>query len=311
MESKVDVSFAEKEKGVQGAFVIDLEGRVLAPARKFNQYLTEANEAAFSAIARERFNKKEKLEETWKVYGTSVYVAVPLRIFNQSQGKNLTAAISIVAYDRSMLLFDDGTLALTYIQALILTAILSVVGYFSLYRLTLKPLSTLNDDIDMAIKNNSGAISPKFKMSEIAPLIDIVNVAISRAGGASSSLGGAAVDTISADESLGSLRFMADHMNGTGVMIVSTNKQVLHLNASMEEITGIRAQQAAGAEFSTVARDQAFTAFVDDIVARASSGMPISEDFDFSGTDYKMECIGVGGQAGAAKFIVIAAKKVA
>ena len=86
-------------------------------------------------------------------------------------------------------------------------------------------------------------------MSEIAPLIDIVNVAISRAGGASSSLGGAAVDTISADESLGSLRFMADHIDGTGVMIVSTNKQVLHLNASMEEITGIRAQQAAGAEF--------------------------------------------------------------
>ena len=100
---------------MQGAFVIDLEGRVLAPARKFNQYLTEANEAAFSAIAREQFNKKKNSKRPGKYTGRRFTSQFRYVFSNQSQGKNLTAAISIVAYDRSMLLFDDGTLALPLI----------------------------------------------------------------------------------------------------------------------------------------------------------------------------------------------------
>lgn len=311
MDSKVDVGFVEKEKGVLAAYVVDNEGRVLAPARKINQYLTETNEASFVAIARAAFVKKERLEEVTRVFGDAIYVAVPLKVFNPAAGKNVTVALGIVGFDRSLMLFDEGTTALTYIQALILASILSVIVFFSMYRLTLKPLTKLNEDIDLVLKGNASSVNRKFKMEEVDPLFDVINVALQRASGfqggsASPAAGG---DVPSIDDVVGALKFVAESTAENGVLLLSPEKRVLHLNAFMEEITGIRAAMAAGDEFSNVVRDAAFNALVDDMVSKTAPGAAaVVEDFEFSGTMYRMECYGIG-QPGAAKLYVMTARK--
>ncbi len=311
LDSKVSVELVEKEKGVLAAYVTDNEGRILAPARKLNQYLTDANEASFGAIARAAFAKDESRGQLSRVYGDAVYVAVPLRIFSQAAGKNVTVALGIVGFDRSLMLFDEGTAALTYIQALILASILSVIVFFSVYRLTLKPLTKLNEDIDLVLKGNASAVSRKFKMEEVDPLFDVINVALQRASGfqGSASAVGAGGDMPSIDEVIGALKFMAESAAGSGVLLLSPEKRVLHLNAFMEEITGIRTAMAAGDEFANVVRDAAFNALVDEMVSKTTPGAAaIAEDFEFSGTMYRMECYGIG-QPGAAKLYVMTARK--
>lgn len=311
MDSKVTVEAVEKEKGVLAAYVIDNEGRVLAPPRKLNQYLTDANEASFGAIARAAFAKDENRAQLSRVYGNAVYVAVPLRVFSQAAGKNVTVALGIVGFDRSLMLFDEGTTALTYIQALILASILSVIVFFSVYRLTLKPLTKLNEDIDLVLKGNASAVSRKFKMEEVDPLFDVINVALQRASGfqGGPSAGGPGGDMPSIDDVVGALKFVADSTAGSGVLLLSPEKRVLHLNAFMEEITGIRTAMAAGDEFSNVVRDAAFHALVEEMVSKTAPGASaVAEDFEFSGTMYRMECYGIG-QPGAVKLYVMTARK--
>ncbi len=311
LDSKVDVGFAEKEKGVLAAYIVDMEGRVLAPGRKLNQYLTESYEASFSATTRKLFNEKEKLEEKYRVYGDVLAVATPLRIFSAASGKNVTVALGLVFFDRTQILFDSGTVGLTYIQAMILCAIIAVILYFSMYRLTLRPLQNLNDEVDQVLKGNLASVSHKYKMEEIDPLIDVINAALQRLPSAGNSVGAGDHDTQSTEEILNTLKFVSERMLSTGMMVLSPQKKILYMNTFMEELTGIRAEIAVGDEIANVAREAAFHSFVEDLFLRAQSSFePISEDFEFSGTSYKVECVGVG-QPGSAKGYVFTASKAA
>lgn len=289
-ESKTDVAFVEKEPGVKGAYLIDLEGRVMAPARKLNQYLTEQTEANFSASARAAFSEKEDRERWVRVFDDTVAVAVPLRIFNQVTGKNVPVAFGLVFFDRSLILFDSGTEALAYIQAMILIAIVAVIIFFSLYRLTLRPLTALNEDIDQVLKGNAAVVEKKYKMEEIGALIDVVNAALQRAnGGATGALGGGDCS----EDVIHMLKFAAAKMSGAGMMVFSADKKIMFVSPFLEEVTGIRNDSAVGSDIGTVARDSAFISFVEDILARApvAGQEAVGEDFEFSGTNYRMECL--------------------
>jgi hypothetical protein len=305
MESKVDVGYIEKEPGVLSAYITDMDGRIIAPARKMNQNLTEANEAAFSAIARVKFNESETRERFSHMYENMIGVAVPLRVFNQSAGKNTTVAAGLVFFDPQQVMFDSGTEALAYAQALILSAIVGIIIFFSLYRLTLRPLNALNEDIDQVLKGNATSVNKKFKMEEIGPLIDVVNAALQRASGGGASGGGA-----NPEEVIAMLKFAANAMVGVGMALLGGDKKILHWNATMEEFTAIRADGAIGNEVSGVARDAAFGAFMEDLLAKAplAGQEPVGDDFEFSGTQYRLECLAFG-TPGAIQVYAITAKK--
>ncbi len=309
-ETKLDVGFAEKEKGVLSAYIIDMDGRIMAPARKMNQYLTDQYEAAFGAIVKNYFKTKEK-DEVSKVYSKSVFVAVPVRIFEPNQGKNVSAAIAIINYDRSLILFDEGTVSLAYIQAMILASIIGLIVFFSIYSLTLKPLLTVNSDADLALKGKISAVIPKYKMQEIEPLIDVLNSALQRAqsggGGAASSMG---MESTSTDEGVGLVQFLADRMDQVGVMVYSFDKKIKYMNSYMEEASGMRMAMAAGAELAQAAKDQALIAFIDDVSARTVPGVGVVEDeFEFiPGTKFRTFNYAIG-YPGNIKFYVMVAKR--
>lgn len=307
-ESKLDITYVEKEPGVMSAWIIDMDQRVLAPGRLLNQSVAGNNEGVFAASAVKTLREKESVERMVRLYGDMLAVAIPLRIFSSQQGKNVTVAVGLVFYDRSSVVFDSGTEMLTYIQALILSAIVGVIVYFALYRLTLRPLNYLNDQIDQVLKGNASTVEKKFKMEEINPLIDVINSALQRAAQA----GPGAISTGSNDEVLESLKFVAGRMPAatSGMMIFDGSKKIVLWSAFVEEITGIRADTALGQDVGAVARDAAFAAFIEDLFARAPfvGSEPVGDDFEFSGTSYRLEVLATGSP-GAVKYYAITAVK--
>lgn len=308
VESKIDVSYIEREPGVVSAYIVDMDGRVMAPARKIGQNVTEASEGLVAGRARKWFLDNDtrdsypSAERIKDLSGDVIGVAVPLRIFSASAGKNVIVAMSLVFFDRTRVLFDGGTEALMYIQAIILSAILGVIIYFSLYRLTLRPILDLNEQIDRVLKGNSQSVEKKFKMQELEPLIDVVNTALQRAAQA----GPGAIESNGTDEVLESLKFTAGRMSGAGVAIFGADKHIVHWSSYFAEVTGIHSESAVGQDVNAVARDAAFSAFCDDMFSRAPfmGSDPVSEDFEFSGVNYKLEIIATGSP-GAVKYYVL------
>lgn len=308
MESKVDIKFIEQEPGVTSAYLIDMEGRILAPGRMLNQYLTDANEAAFAARARAEFHAKEKLERKSKIFDNTIAVAVPLSNFSPSAGKNVTVALGLVFFDRSWILLDPGTQALSYIQAIILSGIIAVILFFALYRLTLRPLLTLNDGIDQVLKGNASQLSTPFKMEEIAPLVEVVNATLQRVSHSSVSgeHGGGLEGHSKWDEMTSLAQFFGENLRQAGLFVLNRDQRITYWNKCAEEITGIRAESAVGSEISECARDEAFGSFIQDLTAQAPPlGQGCSSDrFEFSGQYYQLSCV-VLGAMGEVKYHVI------
>ncbi|MBI3543184.1 MAG: FHA domain-containing protein [Deltaproteobacteria bacterium] len=306
-ESKMNIDYVEKEPGVMSAYIIDMDQRVLAPGKMLNQSVNGASEGVFAAGVAKKFYDNEQLERLYKTYGDMVAAAVPLRIFSQSAGKNVTVAVGMVFYDRTTVVFDSGTEAMAYIQAILVSAIIAVVMYFALLRLTLRPLQYLNEQIDFVLKGNGQAVEKKFKMEEINPLIDIINTALQRAAQA----GPASMAVNTADEVLETLKFTAARMApGSGLAIFNGEKKIVHWSAYMVEITGIQAETAIGSDVNSVARDAAFGMFVEDLFSKApfAGSEPVGDDFEFSGVSYHLDVLATGSP-GSVKYYVITIKK--
>jgi PAS domain-containing protein len=98
----------------------------------------------------------------------------------------------------------------------------------------------------------------------------------------------------------------------SGIVVCDAEKRILYMNEKLEEMTGIRSDAAKGQDFISVARDQSLGAFIADLFDRAGAAMGgegPSEDYEFSGTAYKVSASAFGGQgegASAQCFLLVA-----
>jgi PAS domain-containing protein len=200
-------------------------------------------------------------------------------------------------------------MGMTYSETFILTGLLGALVLVVLYRLTLKPLRQLNEDMDQVLKGDLSQVTHEFKFEELDPLWDLINSALQRVPKGSSGIGG----------SLGSVGPTAEELAGPfrmfgetavfPVLVCDGDKRVMYMNTMFEDVSGIRSDNSIGQEISAVARDQSFAQFVNDLFDRAVAGTEgVSEDTDFSGVSYKCRASCVG--SGTSKCYVLAATRV-
>ena len=67
------------------------------------------------------------------------------------------------------------------------------------------------------------------------------------------------------------------------------------MNSLFEEVSGIRQDSSAGEYLTSACRDQAFSALCADLFDRVQPGTEgATEDFEFSGVNYKVNCVAFG-----------------
>ncbi len=308
-ETKTEIGLAENAEGVRVALLVSMDNRILAPGSKLNQYLTSGIEAVIAVKARNRFESGQEVGFSTETDSDLIVAVEPVKVTSPVLGKNIVVAMAIVSIDTTLSTPDIGEIGVVYSEALILTSILGGIILLILYRITLKPLEVLNEDMDKALKGNLSQVTQDFKFYELNPLWEIINSAIQRISNSESSgLNGLGISQDASQivaEFVGPLSMIGNNMKNS-FAVFNGDKKIVFLNSSFEELTGIRNDGAVGQEIIEVARDQAMGAFAQDILSRAKPGDEgVSEDFDFSGTTYKVTVAAFGVSAGVAKCFVL------
>lgn len=311
-ETKTDVSSFEIAEGVRSALLLDMDSRIIAPGSKLNQYLTSGGEATIAVKARDSFRAGKETGYLQEIDDLVVAVE-PVKVLSPAQGRNVIVAMAIVSLDTSLSTLDLGEMGVIYSETLILTGLLGGLLFLILYRLTLKPFQVLNEDMDKALKGEIAQVSHLYQFSELDALWDIINSAIQRIPKNTdhkNSLGfGMSASASFVEEISGPLKMVGSLVN-FGFVILDSDKKIIFLNSIFEEVSGIRLEGALGSEISDVARDQSLGAFVNDIVARAPiGGEGVSEDYDFSGVNFKIHAAAFGASGGMGRCFILAAVK--
>lgn len=293
-ETKTEIGSADREEGVRLAILMDIDNRILAPATRMNQALTNGPEALFAIKALKQYQNGAETGMA-KIDGDIVIVAEPLKVVNPRKGSNEVKGMALVSIDTSISTPNLGEVGMVYSETFLITALLSALFGLIFYRLTLKPFEVLNEDVDKALKGELSQVTREFKIKELNPLFDVINSAIQRLP--KDSVGGGdaeSVPSVTLDDFLPVLSAIGD-LGSFGVAICDEYRKICYLNPYFEDVTGIRSDSARGEELASVARDQAFSQLITDMLDQSqpgSVGMP--QDYEFGGTAYRLTAAALG-----------------
>jgi hypothetical protein len=311
-ETRTTVGRIAQEPEVRIAYLVDLDGRIIAPSDRMNQLLTADAEAAAVVRARQLYRSSSG-PGFQMAYGPVMVGVEPLEIFDGQMGKNVVSAIAVVSIDTRYASGEMSEVSMIYSKTLVMMGILSCLLFLVLYRMTLKPFEVLNEDIDKVLKGEMEQVTRDFKFTEMNQLWDVINSALQRIpkdsgmGGLGGG-GGSEID-ISAENYMGAAKSLGG-VQGLAVALLDGNGAVQFFNGMFEEITGLRFDNVAGQPLANVARDQAFGSFVTDVIERTATGTDgISEDFEFSGVTYKIRVGAFGPVGGKGRSFLMVAMK--
>lgn len=310
-ESSVELGSLAKGEGIKVAALVDLSNRVLAPTSRAGKYLTQGDEATFAVKAAKIYQSGREGGFISKINSSTVAAIEPVKVINPRIGQNVVVAMAIVSIDTSLATPSWSTVGLIYSEAFIVVSLLGIFLLYVLYRMTLKPLEVLNEDLDQVLRGQNHHVTQEFHWEETAPLWNNINAALQRiprdgSGGVQDPGGFSAVQPEVSDF-IPSIQALGD-LASYGVMVCDEEKKVLYINPYFEEVAGFRNQDSLNRPVSAVARDQAFVALVEDLFQQIQSGsQKASEDFEFSGIAYKIYGAPVG--VGNGKGLVLTAKR--
>jgi PAS domain-containing protein len=241
-ESRTDLGLVEGADGVRMAALADLDGRIIAPASRLNQYLVAGAAAAASKRAAQAFRNGKETGVVLEAGEDALVAIEPVKAILPATGRSAVIGMAIVSMDTSMTTLQLGESGTVYSQAIIFSGVFGLLIAFILYRLTLRPLQVLNEDMDKVLKGDMAQVTREFKFEELGPLWDLINSTLQRIPrGAEVGPGMGPTETMaSADDFVGPLKSMAE-LAKAGLVVLGADRKIIFLNAIFEEISGIRA----------------------------------------------------------------------
>lgn len=299
-------------RGVRQALLVDLESRIIAPPERLNQYLSEGPAAVAATYAKKQFAENGR-SSTYITSNSRTVVAIePMILFSPKEGKNIPVAMGVVALDASLALQSMGDQTVSYFEAMILLGFFGLIISLAVYRLTLKPLQILHEEVDRSLKGDRVTLTREIRFSELGQLLDVVDTALQRAansGGSATNSEATGSQLMISDDAIFSYRMLAEAL-GSPVAICDSERRPVYLNPSFEEVTGVRMEFGESRPLAEMARDQAFGVLLTDLFDR-SPGLQdgIVEDFEFSGVPFRIKIVAVCTPSGQARAFVLLAQR--
>lgn len=170
-----------KEEGIEDAYVVSADGKILAPSERVGMTPRQAG-----TLAKMKNDLKQRLQEfTDTSLDGRVVASVPVIAFDPEQQQNIVKAYAVVIYNPGNLTFDDGRAFSLFIQVFILAIVAGGFLYFFLLKLIQYPLIRLHELLDMAIRDGTDQIQIEYKFAAMQNLMTSINSLLSRivAGG--------------------------------------------------------------------------------------------------------------------------------
>lgn len=331
-ESKLEVGFAEREMAVRGIYIIDMDGRIMAPGKLLNQNLSEGADGLFASKARSffaKYNSNEIKSEAsyfsmpgWKADGSIdetlpalpgnlLGYAEPLKVLDPQLNKNVVIAMAIVVFDLNRIIIDDVSAFIIFVTAIVLGSIAAVGVFTAIHRLTVRPIDHITNELEKVLRGETYGVSLPYQMEEYKSFLEALGHLIQKVPQNSSS-NQQMQSSESAEDVLNTLHFMAGHSQNPA-LVLSGERKIVYLNEKMEEISGVRQDNVVGQDVTQAIPDQAFVLMISDLLNKApnASANGISDTLEFSGVNYQVSAVGAGAPSGQPKGFIVALKEVA
>ncbi len=307
---RVDTNFLNKEVGVASYELFDLEGRIVRPIGKQNEYISDS----FSVQAKNWGRKTgDKLTRPLRKVLSDGEIGIAQKIIAYNARVGIPEAVGIIAIH-----FKPKTLAtinnrdtVAFLESLITSSIVAIIFFGIIYYLTIRPIDEVRFQLDEVLRGKRKALESNYLMAEMVGLRSNINSLIQRWKEAEGDGEYGDMDEMEDDGSY--VNILKEIMTGAvgAILILDSQKVVQDMNEGAEEATGLNGSTAIGATWDSVAPNPGLQAAIDDLCDSCanSDGVSQNTEFELRGLPYQFFVSSLIGKDGFAKAFYIAMNK--
>jgi PAS domain-containing protein len=302
---KLDTVFLDNEDGVTSYELYDMEGRIVRPIGKLNQFISDT----FSVYAKNKIvaslqGGKSKGEDTIKEFldDGEVGIARAIKTYNVRTGIEEPVGIIAIRFAPKSLVMEAANNLKAYMESVITSGLVGILFFAILYYLTLRPIDEFRIQMEMALRGKIKEVDIKKKMQELSSLKGSVNSLIQRVRELQTD---GQADSANLEDEGPYITQLKEFMRGAQgpIIILNSEKVIQDMNPECEDLLGIRANASTGTGLLDSARDQGFAATVIDLCDKSASngGVNQKEGYELQGKSHIVNVVALMGKDSFAK----------
>lgn len=298
---QVDTSFLDKEPGVYSYELYDLEGRIVSPKGKMNEYISDS----FSIKAREWALKPENQNKNIykvKLSSSEIGIAKNVMSYNMKTGAYESVGVIAIRFMPKSLDIDSSKSTSVYLEALVTSLIVGVFFYGFIYYLTTKPLDELKFQLEESLRGKRRTVEGQLLMMELHSLKDSMNSILQRNRELQRDDNSSMMEV---EDDSTYVTILGEFMRGAGVpaMILNSDKLLQKINIEAEDITGIREAASQGMGLLDICREKGFAASLLELCENTANNQGSNQqtEYELSGKPYSIHVTALMGKDKFAK----------
>lgn len=300
---RVDTSFldGDSQDGVESYELFDLDGRVLRPISRLNEYTSDP----VSIQIKEWFSKNKNIKDAriLMLEGGKIGIGKQIFIYDPKTGTQESVGIIAIKFAPTTLTAEASKSTRLYLESLITSLLVGILFFGIVYYLTLRPIEELRFQIEEGLRGRRRSVESKLLFEELGPVRNAINTGLQRIRELQRDESDVDPNDIEGDDSY--VNTLLEFMNGAQgpVIVLNSAKNLVKINTPAEDVCGIRQNMSAGMNILDITKERGFAATLIELCDNSAnnSGTAQSGNYELQGKAYIIWVNSMMGKDGFAK----------
>lgn len=285
---RIDTGFMESEEGVVSYELFDLEGRIVRPITRLNEYTSDP----FSVQTREWALKNKDTKNVYKreLENNQIGIGKKIVSYNPRTGTQEPVGIIAIRFAPRTLAVEAANSSRAYMESVVTSLLVGVVFFGIVYFLTLRPFEELKLQIEDGLRGKRRSVSSKLCFEEVDPVREAVNASFQRIRELQKDESEVDPNDIESDESY--VNTLTEFMMGASgpTIILNSQKNLVKINTSAEDLCGIRQSIAGGMNILDITKERGLAATLIELCDASANNAGTSQQghYELQGRPYNV-----------------------
>ena len=310
---KIDTEWITREgEGTEGVVdyrLMDMEGRIVRPSTKLNEYVSDPNFVLAWEVAKAQArNKASRSDRPFvrSIGRDTILIGKSIWAFNEQKAIQEPIGIVVIRFSPHSLKEHLQKTQYNFLEAIVKIGMAGILLFGIIYFLTVRPIEEMRFQFEDGFRGNRKVIDPKYLFKEMVGIKNSIDTSLQRIR----ELGNEEDDDVVEEEGDESyVRSLYEFMQGAqgAVMILDSQKNVAYINYEAEDLCGIRQSASEGMNLLDVSREQGFAATVIELCDNSANndGKHQRGEYELSGILHQLNITALIGRDNFAKAFYI------
>lgn len=302
---RIDTAFLDTEDGVVSYELFDLEGRIVRPISRLNEYTNDP----FSVQVREWATKVRDSKTVKKqlLENSQIGIGKKILAYNAKMGTQEAVGIIAIRFAPRTLAVEATKSSKLYFESLITSFLVAILYFGIVYYLTLRPMEEIRYQTEEALRGKRRSIESKLLFEELNPVRNAINTGLQRIRELQRDESDIDPNDIESDDAYVST--LVEFMLGAQgpVIVLNSKKDLMKLNTQAEDVCGIRLSMSEGMNILDITKERGFAATLIELCDNSANNGGTSQNghYELQGKQFSIFVTSLMGKDGFAKSFYI------